>query len=113
MLTEHHTQFVYEPHIAPKVEEWKHQFKARRRARKEQRSRSVPIAVSLSPVRDNSADEEDDKRSYELEQLVSNEILEWRGKVDQSSTIRQRKSTAVRPALSLDDVGLFHFRLIN
>ncbi|KAK7037680.1 hypothetical protein VNI00_010906 [Paramarasmius palmivorus] len=97
--------FVYDPHIAPKVQEWKHEFKARREARRRRRAGPIPVAVDLNSGQrrgdkrsdsesDSGSDDNDDeadKQSYELETLVSKEVLEWRNGVDHAGTLRQRR----------------------
>ncbi|KAJ7599090.1 hypothetical protein C8J56DRAFT_1039962 [Mycena floridula] len=83
-------EFVYEPHIAPKVEEWAHNFIAKREARRRQRAGPVPVSVAVSSAHDDGND--DDKPSFELEKLVSREVLEWRGQVSRSTTLRQRRA---------------------
>ncbi|KAF8917900.1 hypothetical protein CPB85DRAFT_1283864 [Mucidula mucida] len=96
-------EFVYEPHIAPKLEKWAQEFLSRRRERK--RLREAAISVSLpfpggrSGKRSDDGSDDDDKSAFELEKLVSHvseEVREWRNEVDrsQSSTLRQRKNVA-------------------
>jgi hypothetical protein len=93
-------QFVYEPHIAPKIEQWAESFIAKRRARRRQRGGPIAVPVSSSrgtggPGRgeslfdgrnwDNSSDsstlsdvEETDDKVIEMENLVNRDILSWR-----------------------------------
>uniref|UniRef100_A0A0W0G575 Uncharacterized protein n=1 Tax=Moniliophthora roreri TaxID=221103 RepID=A0A0W0G575_MONRR len=99
--------FVYDPHIAPKVQQWKDEVRARREARRRRRAGlvPVPIAVELNSTSqrrnddkrsddsdsDDQEDDKIDKQSYELENMVSKEVLEWRNSVDQAGTLRQRR----------------------
>ncbi|KAJ7652636.1 hypothetical protein B0H17DRAFT_1022224 [Mycena rosella] len=81
-------EFVYEPHIAPRVERWAEEFLAKRRARKMQRAGMEAVAVpSVSAVgkRDDDVhlDGGDEGQStYELESLVAHEVRQWRAGVD-------------------------------
>ncbi|GLB34337.1 hypothetical protein LshimejAT787_0112210 [Lyophyllum shimeji] len=85
-------EFVYEPHIAPKVEQWAEEFVARRRARRRQGAGAVPVLAPSSGrdevvkgKRSDSDDEGDHSRqSIELENLLAKEVREWRSEVDRS-----------------------------
>ncbi|KAL0581504.1 hypothetical protein V5O48_000562 [Marasmius crinis-equi] len=93
--------FVYDPHIAPKVDVWRHEMRTRREARRRRRQGPMPVAVDLNNPRDDrrsdtssSEDDDDakaDRQSYELESMVSKEVMEWRNDVDRAGTLRQRK----------------------
>ncbi|KAG7097580.1 hypothetical protein E1B28_004917 [Marasmius oreades] len=96
--------FVYDPHIAPKIDVWKHEFRARRQARRRRRQGPVPVAVALNSARkeskdrvsdisgsDDSDDAHVDRRLYELENMVTQEVLDWRSEVDRAATLRKRK----------------------
>ncbi|EEB97458.1 hypothetical protein MPER_03221 [Moniliophthora perniciosa FA553] len=98
--------FVYDPHIAPKFQQWRDEVRARREARRRRRAGPipVPIAVELNSTSqrrddkrsdDSDSDDQDDdkvdKQSYELENIISKEVLEWRNGVDQAGTLRQRR----------------------
>ncbi|TRM67762.1 hypothetical protein BD626DRAFT_534075 [Schizophyllum amplum] len=90
-------EFVYEPHIAPKIEQWAEEFLERRR-RSRFRTLNRPYEVpffdtdGLDDKRSDStaANDLDDKKTFELEQLVTKEVHEWRKEVERS-TLRQRK----------------------
>ncbi|KAF8886939.1 hypothetical protein BD779DRAFT_541726 [Infundibulicybe gibba] len=112
-------EFVYEPHIAPKIERWAEEFLATRAARR--RQRTEPIAV---PLRDPSSQNESSHRrrtsttdtdshnedslnpfgshndSIELERLISSEVRDWRSEVDrsQSRRLRHRSNAAGTPS---------------
>ncbi|KAL1661597.1 hypothetical protein GGF50DRAFT_117842 [Schizophyllum commune] len=100
-------EFVYEPHIAPKVERWAEDFlERRRRARSRTLARPYEAAYfdaeSLDDKKSDGVapDSFDDKRSFELENMVTKEVHEWRKEVERS-TLRRRK-----PQLhtSVDDI---------
>ncbi|KZT29547.1 hypothetical protein NEOLEDRAFT_1145245 [Neolentinus lepideus HHB14362 ss-1] len=90
-------EFIYEPHIAPRVEAWAENYIARRRARRQQRQGPVP-AQPHTTSDDGSEDEagprgHDINTSIELERLVGREVDEWRNDVDRSqSQLRQRRT---------------------
>ncbi|KAG5637813.1 hypothetical protein H0H81_003145 [Sphagnurus paluster] len=91
---------LYEPHIAPKIEQWAQEFLANREARRKQRAGLVPVsAVPHSDSSRNSGsgsgdeDEPDagDKRdllgeSIELQNLVASEVHGWRRQVNRSQS---------------------------
>ncbi|KAJ8087250.1 hypothetical protein PM082_006080 [Marasmius tenuissimus] len=93
--------FVYDPHIAPKVDVWTHELRVRREARRRRRHGPMPVSVDLNNAHDDrrsdtsGSDDDDDardgKESYELEDMVSKEVLDWRNGVDRAATLRQRK----------------------
>ncbi|KAJ7075605.1 hypothetical protein B0H15DRAFT_934634 [Mycena belliarum] len=97
-------EFVYEPHIAPRVERWAEEFLANRRARKMQRAGFAAVPVPSHSGKhsdyghgDGREDTEADARStYELESLVANEVRSWRAQVDagrgEGSGLRHRKN---------------------
>ena len=100
---------MYEPHIAPKVERWAEDFlERRRRARSRTLARPYEAAYfdaeSLDDKKSDGVapDSFDDKRSFELENMVTKEVHEWRKEVERS-TLRRRK-----PQLhtSVDDVSI-------
>ncbi|KAF9266072.1 hypothetical protein L218DRAFT_858413 [Marasmius fiardii PR-910] len=103
--------FVYDPHIAPKVDVWKHEFRTRREARRRRRQGPIPVAVALNGAREDrvsddsgSNDSDDprvDKQSYELEDMVQQEVLDWRNGVDQAATLRRRT-----PRNNVDDLSI-------
>ncbi|KAJ7622593.1 hypothetical protein DFH06DRAFT_1305573 [Mycena polygramma] len=99
-------EFVYEPHIAPRVERWAEEFLAKREARRMRRAGGSAVAVPSSPG--NGGDvgfgagsgmdyAGDNKSTYELESLVANEVRQWRSQVDLTrgegaSGLRHRKT---------------------
>ncbi|KAL1743745.1 hypothetical protein HDZ31DRAFT_74677 [Schizophyllum fasciatum] len=90
-------EFVYEPHIAPKVERWAEEFlERRRRARHRPLARPYEAAYYDADALDDKKtdgvvpDSFDDKRSFELENMVTKEVHEWRKEVERS-TLRRRK----------------------
>ncbi|GAW09906.1 transmembrane protein [Lentinula edodes] len=111
-------EYVYDPHIKPKVRQWQIEFAAGREAR---RRRRMPVAVSV-PVNHNTdtddSDEESDSgksRGYEMETLnptqvrtrtrtLSREGIEsWRTGIQSTisaTTLRKRNtaSTSTMPA---------------
>ncbi|KAG7449339.1 uncharacterized protein BT62DRAFT_678230 [Guyanagaster necrorhizus] len=97
-------EFVYEPHIAPRLEKWAEEFIAKRKARRKQRESPIAVAASIpskgkarSKRSDDGGDtDDDDKSTYELEKLISHEVHEWRNEVDKSnsSTLRLRRNAA-------------------
>ncbi|KAK7026345.1 hypothetical protein R3P38DRAFT_1040574 [Favolaschia claudopus] len=111
-------EFVYEPHIAPKIEKWAEDFLARRRARKTKRSAAaVSVAVPSGGGGAGEGGEggyADDKRSgaeasvYEMEDLVGEEVRQWRSQVHESialgqeggvgAGLRQRRRNTARSA---------------
>jgi hypothetical protein len=87
-------QFVYEPHIAPKIEQWAEEFLANRQARRRQRSGAIAVP---SPGRNRTDEDvsrslEEERRSIELENLMAKEVREWRSEVDRSN-LRLRNNT--------------------
>ncbi|KAF8076967.1 hypothetical protein FPV67DRAFT_440652 [Lyophyllum atratum] len=100
-------EFVYEPHIAPKVEQWAEEFIARRQARRRQRAGGVAVPVrqrerdetTLRSKRSDSGEEGDERRqSIELENLIAKEVREWRSEVDRSQL--RHRGTARGPSRS-------------
>jgi hypothetical protein len=110
-------QFVYEPHIAPRVKRWAEEFLAKRRARKAQRAgkgkRAVPVPSTSGGAGVGGGDLDGDKRTYELETLVADEVQQWRTQVDVSrgqgsgSGLRHRKNVGSSTASALDEVCPF------
>ncbi|KAJ7761173.1 hypothetical protein DFH07DRAFT_1059858 [Mycena maculata] len=92
-------EFVYEPHIAPRVERWAEEFLAKRAARKRRKAglAAVPVANKRSDDDGHGGDdgttdlEGDGKSVYELESVVANEVRQWRSQVGAGpSTLRHR-----------------------
>ncbi|KAK7696097.1 hypothetical protein QCA50_000740 [Cerrena zonata] len=106
-------EFVYEPHLAPRIEAWAANYvENRRRNRAHQQGPIAASPVSGSTRNENqtrrdsgndssssSDDEHDnDPESIELQDLVTraSEVDDWRGEVHRrSSTIRNRRAPAV------------------
>ncbi|KAG6810368.1 hypothetical protein H0H92_012154 [Tricholoma furcatifolium] len=95
-------KFVYEPHIAPKLEQWAEEFLAHREA---QRQRTQPLLATPHPHRrdsesedghSDSSDEGGKKESIELENLIAKEVREWRSDVNRSQTLRYRGKSSSR-----------------
>jgi hypothetical protein len=121
-------QFVYEPHIAPKIEQWAENFIAKRRARRRQRV-AVPVSSSRGPGApgrgeslfdgknwDDSSDsdtlsdgeEGDDKKVFEMESLVNRNILSWRSGTDPGAKqdgLRHRNTAATATSSTIDEAG--------
>lgn len=111
-------QYVYEPHIAPKLEQWATEFIAKREARRRQRAGAIPISVShrtdedLSSRRRSKLSDSDDegvemRQSIELENLIAKEVREWRSEVNRSQTRGLRHRNNAGPSGSrhaLDEV---------
>ncbi|KAI0774715.1 hypothetical protein BD413DRAFT_472337 [Trametes elegans] len=100
-------EFVYEPHIAPKVETWAESFLENRRQRRRRRQGHVLVDPhpfeqgdengtrrSTDGSNDKKYDDEDDANgmSIELEQLAAKERDAWRHNAGPSSGLRQRKA---------------------
>ncbi|KAJ3985147.1 hypothetical protein F5890DRAFT_1473979 [Lentinula detonsa] len=104
-------EFVYDPHIAPKVAQWRHDYTSRKEAR---RRRRMPVAVSVSVDHDPNSESDDDssKRGqsggFEMESLnpsqtrirartVSKEGIEsWRTGIQSvisATSLRKRNHT--------------------
>ncbi|KAJ7198423.1 hypothetical protein B0H12DRAFT_599529 [Mycena haematopus] len=100
-------EFVYEPHIAPRVERWAEEFLAKRQARRMQRN---AIAVPSMSAHDIDAGDVDDKSTYELESLVADEVRQWRSQVDvnrgEGSGLRHRKNGGASTASTLDESNI-------
>jgi hypothetical protein len=118
-------QFVYEPHLAPKLEEWAEAYVKSRQARR--KSKEGPVAVpvpasSSSPAADAAGPEaemasiareqlssrgthdrgEADEKAIELERLISSQVDAWRTDVErlqigEGSGLRHRANVAVPP----------------
>ncbi|KAJ3797029.1 hypothetical protein GGU11DRAFT_757067 [Lentinula aff. detonsa] len=108
-------EFVYDPHIAPKVAQWRHDYTSRKEAR---RRRRMPVAVSVSVDHDPNSESDDDssKRGqsggFEMESLnpsqtrirartVSKEGIEsWRTGIQSvisATSLRKRNHTGTSP----------------
>ncbi|TFK33198.1 hypothetical protein BDQ12DRAFT_769180 [Crucibulum laeve] len=108
-------EFVYEPHIAPRVERWAAEFVAKREAQR--RQREGPIAVPLRSRRrrnrrsssNNTSTTDDDDHgikgtgpedAVELDHLVAREVREWRSEVDRSTTLRHRRAATLDESIN-------------
>ncbi|KAG8219069.1 hypothetical protein J3R82DRAFT_4826 [Butyriboletus roseoflavus] len=115
-------EFVYEPHIAPKLEAWAEDFLERRRTARNRRASAVPVRTSRrrhssssSSSTNHNNDLQRDRGSndrelgpndlsvdgLELEALVSREVDEWRNEVLRSQEItmdglRKRRTERIR-----------------
>ncbi|KAJ7615873.1 hypothetical protein FB45DRAFT_934830 [Roridomyces roridus] len=109
-------EFVYEPHIAPRIERWAENFLARREARKRARNAiAVPVSSSDGSSKRDGDDGRglgdeggsfDGKSTYELESLISQEVRQWREGVDvgPSSGLRHRRTGGAPPALDESNI---------
>ncbi|KAF7327949.1 hypothetical protein MKEN_00375100 [Mycena kentingensis (nom. inval.)] len=97
-------EFVYEPHLAPKIERWAEGFLAKRKAAKERKlkakKQAVPVAASQAEDVAASMSSLNNQSTYELETLVANEVTEWRNQIDVAraegmSTLRQRRPVSM------------------
>ncbi|EMD40310.1 hypothetical protein CERSUDRAFT_91025 [Gelatoporia subvermispora B] len=103
-------EFVYEPHIAPRVEAWAEAFVERRRRHRALRRGPIlaqPVGDGTDEHRarrssDSFKDKKDDEdsgdeggigSSLEMEELVAKEVDTWRNSIRQS-TLRQRRPTS-------------------
>ncbi|KAJ7210006.1 hypothetical protein GGX14DRAFT_451235 [Mycena pura] len=100
-------EFVYEPHIAPRVERWAEEFLAKRKAMK--MKRAVP-AVPVPSAGAGEAASVSNESTYELENLVADEVAQWRNEVivsrdQRTSTIRRRQNAGAssEPGTPLDE----------
>ncbi|KIP03079.1 hypothetical protein PHLGIDRAFT_16121 [Phlebiopsis gigantea 11061_1 CR5-6] len=104
-------EFVYTPHIAPKVEAWQET-----RQRRSRRRQPAPVPASSQdsdddddkpPVRGTGADtgrpDNFGEMSVELQDLVASEQAEWQSSSGKN-TLRQRRG---RPASVLDESNVF------
>ncbi|KAJ7028655.1 hypothetical protein C8F04DRAFT_1118801 [Mycena alexandri] len=88
-------EFVYEPHIAPRVERWAEEFLAKRKAKRARRAVAVPSGHGADAHGDDDAGTTaDGKSTYELESLVENEVQQWRSQVvvSSGSGLRHRRT---------------------
>ncbi|KAG6915909.1 hypothetical protein DXG01_009279 [Tephrocybe rancida] len=88
-------KFVYEPHIAPKLEQWAVEYIAHRDAQRRQRAGAIPVMASphrrdMPDKRSDSGNEGSERQSIELENLIAKEVREWRSEVNRSQTLRHR-----------------------
>ncbi|KAJ6466222.1 hypothetical protein C8R45DRAFT_1079511 [Mycena sanguinolenta] len=107
-------EFIYEPHIAPRVERWAEEFLAKREARRMQRSAvAVPSTTGGGGASIIDGTDVDGKSTYELESLVADEVRQWRSQVDVNrgegvSGLRHRKhnGAAASTASTLDESNI-------
>ena len=99
----HNVKFVYEPHIAPRIEQWAEEFVAQRQARRRQRAGAALVSSQHDLTDENiqsqrrrtkhsdSGDEDNEERqSIELEHLIAKEVREWRSEVNRSHSHKLR-----------------------
>ncbi|KAF7432542.1 hypothetical protein PC9H_004483 [Pleurotus ostreatus] len=115
-------EFVYEPHIAPKIELWAEEFIARRKAGRLRKQGPVsapqhPESRTRRNKPNDSSDEGSDnddgwdkkrggrRSSFELENLVAKELQEWRSETG-SNVLRQRKPAASTSFNTLDESNI-------
>ncbi|KAG6876371.1 hypothetical protein C0992_013178 [Termitomyces sp. T32_za158] len=90
------SQFVYEPHLAPKLEQWAEEFLATREARRRQRAGAVPVLATphvhdRHDLNDFDSNAGGERQPIPLENLGSRDVREWRSEVDRSQTLRRRR----------------------
>ncbi|CAK5266927.1 unnamed protein product [Mycena citricolor] len=106
-------EFIYEPHIAPKVERWAEEFLEKRRAKKAAAAARVAVPVfvrsetetdSLINARDN-----DGKSMYELENRSDDGVRQWRSQVGSapSAGLRHRKPNEASSLPSRDPTLMY------
>ncbi|KII94551.1 hypothetical protein PLICRDRAFT_47589 [Plicaturopsis crispa FD-325 SS-3] len=114
-------EFVYEPHIAPKMEQWAASFVEKRKQKRlqKQRQRAVAVSVPLEApdaksrtMRRKRSDASDYKdadnarSSFELENFSSKDVYAWRHGVDRSQgELRHRKNPS-QPGNALDESNI-------
>jgi len=91
-------QFVYDPHLAPRIKAWREVRAAQQQARRRRRE-PVPVSTTrgIDTRRNNLSRRDEDSddtdhlldASVELDTLVFNEIEQWRN-IPSSSTLRHR-----------------------
>lgn len=86
---------MYEPHLAPKLEQWAEEFLATREARRRQRAGLVPILATphmheRHDSNNSGSDEGGGRQLIQLENISSRDVREWRSEVDRSQTLRRR-----------------------
>ncbi|KAJ7713397.1 hypothetical protein B0H16DRAFT_1810504 [Mycena metata] len=91
-------EFVYEPHIAPRVERWVEEFLTKRQARRARRVVAVPTECNYGLGADDAGtgtgtDTGDGKSTYNLKSLVENEVRQWGAQVGEGagSGLRHRR----------------------
>ncbi|KAG6888518.1 hypothetical protein C0995_007761 [Termitomyces sp. Mi166 len=87
-------QFVYEPHLAPRIERWAEGFLTSRQAQRRQRAVAVPVLATPLDISDKRSDSDsggdEERQSIELGNSIAKEVREWRSEVDRSQTLRRR-----------------------
>jgi hypothetical protein len=108
---------VYDPHIVPAVERLQAQYTARRRGRRG----LVPVQGNNGKGNDptsagtelqslvrnrDAADEAEEQKSTELENMVTKEVDEWRSAVDRSQSGLRHRPNAGTSGGALEEVNL-------
>ncbi|TFK74520.1 hypothetical protein BDN72DRAFT_893192 [Pluteus cervinus] len=93
-------EFVYEPHLAPKVEQWREEIAAARReaTRRRQGQHMVPVPqrgysddqAPLIPRSPSPRNDLNTRDGIPLEPLVSSEVDEWRSEIHANQSLRRR-----------------------
>ena len=107
---------MYDPHIVPVVDRWQ----ARYTARKRERRGLAPVQVNgngkgndptsagtelQSLGRNRDADEAEERKSTELENMVTKEVDEWRSAVDRSQSGLRHRTNAGTSGGALEEVN--------
>ncbi|GBE80200.1 hypothetical protein BKA93DRAFT_926731 [Sparassis latifolia] len=93
-------EFVYEPHVAPKIEAWAEAFLENRRRRRHRLTAAPVPQYTTQDGRDENrarrsgSDGERGEMPVELEQLVTQEVNEWRGSPN-GSGLRHRRTAGM------------------
>ena len=115
---------MYEPHIAPKFEQWAEEFLAKRQARRRQMANAadpVSVPVPLHGDEDSASrrkhwksgsgsdhDGPEISQSIELENLITKEVHEWRSEVDRSQTSTRSRGLRQRGHVGRSGSGSLH-----
>ncbi|KAJ3528406.1 hypothetical protein NM688_g8003 [Phlebia brevispora] len=106
-------EFVYEPHLAPRIEAWTETLAERRRRNRARRQGPIAVPVmsearpSDSPRNMGKKDtdvDSNDGMSVELEDLVAKEVAEWKS-TGPNGTLKRRKHP--KPGNVLDESNVF------
>ncbi|TDL30155.1 hypothetical protein BD410DRAFT_834337 [Rickenella mellea] len=93
-------EFVYDPHIAPKVQEWRAGFVARQNARRQRRGRTSMASVSSTTTLTTAAQDMRDELGSETGTTLGDDpngtdvelssLNSWRGATAETSNLRHR-----------------------
>lgn len=118
-------ELVYDPHIVPAFEKWQAQYAASRARRRQRRELAVvktrssvddPADTgtelqSLGGRNDAAVDDDDavaaEGSSKELENMITNEVDEWRSAVDRSQTGLRHRTMAGTSSSALEESNTF------